>query len=283
MYTKDEIIEKIYALFKAISELGTKALGYGNLSDDDVVSKVNDIAKNAITPVAAVLFSLFAISQLYKIMSYMNDIGAPQGGSARIETVGFSLAKIGFIYWVIKKLSTMMWGLSEVGVYLISLIGKEGGAETDQKLAELRPTIEYVVNDTVPDKLQLWDSVGIFLLLLIAELTVAIVGVVVFVLFYGRMLQLYIMVALAPIPLTTFIHDEQKQIGINFIKSFAAVVLQGGIMMALIYLYSTISWTNIIPQDTYTGMVWGVIGIAVLLTAALATSGSLSRRIVNAM
>jgi hypothetical protein len=282
--TKDHLIKVILSHYIAIMSLGTRALKYANIVDNNVITKVKDISEIAVLPVASVLFSLFAMMQVYKLISHLNDVGAPQGGSARIEVVGLNLAKLGIIYWAIRKLSGLMWGISYAGVYLMEKIEETGYTGTKDNIDEMETIITKTVNDS-------WTSpysrgfitFEQMVTLNISNIVIYALFIIVFVLFYGRMFQIYIMIAVAPLPLVTLIHDEHRQVGISFIKSFVSVVLQGAVMMAIIYIYSTLSFEGIVDTSGHWSLMWSLVGIGVLLVVALATSGALTRRIVGAL
>lgn len=282
LWDNEDFLTVVLSVLDGIRNLGQQALDYANAASPQVLTVVDTISNYAVKPLASTLFAMFAVMQIYKVMDYLNDIGAPPGGTARFEKLGFSLLKIGFIFFVITGMSNFMWGLVSAGNWLIGKIQFHGSYSGAQDFTVLEERIaEMLSNETAFQKFS--ETLGIGMNLLIVDLLIWVCGAIVFILFYARMLQILIMVAFSPIPIVTLIHDEHKQIGISFIKSFSAVVLQGAVMVALIYIYSHVVTYSMTNATSLTGMVWHAAGYAVLLVVALATSGSLSKKIVNAI
>lgn len=278
----ESLLQQILSIIESIQNLGTDALEYAQNTNPQVLEIVDLIANYAVKPLASVMFSMFAVMQFYKAVAYLNDIGAPQGGSVRFETLGLTLGKIGFIYWVITSMSNFMWGLVAAGNWLMAKVQFYGNYKGQQDFTELEERVREILNkqnffERFFDASNVNDSMKVISLLVTA------CGLIVFVLFYARLLQIFVMVALSPIPIVTLIHDEHKQIGISFIKSFCAVVLQGAVMVAMIYIYSHVITYSMRGAENLVSMVWYAAGYAVLLVVALATSGVLSRKIVNAI
>lgn len=283
MWLDDEqVLNRILEIIQSIQNLGQQALDLAQQSMPYVVDTVDFLTEKAVIPFASVMFSLLAVMQVYKVISSLNDIGAPPGGSVRFETMGVTLAKIGIMYWFITSIQDIMWGLVSAGNWLISKIQAYGSYRGGQDFSELEENVRRILKEEdfftrFVDVSNLNDSLNIINLLVTA------CGLIVFVLFYARMLQIFIMVCISPISLVTLIHEEHKQIGISFLKSFMAVVLQGAVMVLMVYIYSSVITFSMGTATSLTGMVWNAAGYAVLLVVALATSGALSKKVMNAM
>lgn len=276
------ILDSILGIIRDIQNLGQQALDYAQKSMPYVIDTVDFLTENAVIPFASLLLSMFAVMQMYKVISYLNDIGAPPGGSARYEQLGFTLGKIGFMFWLITSMKSIMWGLMSAGNWLMGKIQAIGSYHGNQDFTELEVSIRTIL-DQENAFTRFVEGMAIRDSLTVINLLVTVCGLIVFVLFYARMLQILVMVCIAPIPLVTLIHDEHKQIGISFLKSFMAVVLQGAVMVLMIYIYSGVITFSMGQSNTLTGMVWNAAGYAVLLVVALATSGALSKKVMAAM
>lgn len=276
------IMTLVLSTLASIHLLGQQALDYAVSASPQVLTVVESITNYAVKPLAFVLFSLFAVMQIYKVMDHLNSVGAPPGGSLRFETLGFTLGKIGFIYWVITAMDNFMWGLVAAGNWLIQKVQLYGSYGGGQDFTVLQEKVSLMLADKGGFQ-KFAESLGVMMNLTIINILVMVCTVVIFVLFYSRILQLLVMVAFAPIPIVTLISDEHKQIGISFVKSFAAVVLQGAVMVGIIYIYSHVITYSMTNATSLTGMVWHAAGYAVVLIVALGTSGMLAKKIVNAI
>ena len=95
------------------------------------------------------------------------------------------------------------------------------------------------------------------------------------------MIEIYLMVSLAPIPFATFGNREQSQIGQNYLRSLAALGFQGFLIMICIGIYAVLV-QNIAFTDHITASIWGVLGYTVLLCFTLFKTGSLAKSVFSA-
>lgn len=277
----------IEVIIQEIAGLGTNALQMGQNIDERVVEYIDIFHRIAIMPVASVLLALFAVMQIYRMVSVLNDASAPQGGSARYETLGLTFVKIGFLYMLVLNMKDFIWGLVAAGNFLMQKIHEAGAHIQGIDSALLEESIRASIDNKNPAEVigdLLASTFGIpSFLLVLCLLILKIAMLVVFVLFYSRLLKIYIMAALAPIPVVTFLHEEHRQIGVGFVKSFCATVLQGAVMLLCIYLYSAVISSTMFNMGNINTMLLAGMGIAALLVVSLATSGTLAKKLVNAM
>lgn len=160
----------------------------------------------------------------------------------------------------------------DVAQHVISNAGGIIGSFTaidDSALASMRTTLETM---------NLGPLIGVYFQSLIVQLTIRALGVVIFVIVYGRMIEIYLMVSLAPIPFSTFGNREQSQIGQNYFKSLLAVGFQGFLIMICVGIYAVLVQSVAFSGDIV-GSLWGVMGYTVLLVFTLFKTGSLSKSI----
>ena len=97
----------------------------------------------------------------------------------------------------------------------------------------------------------------------------------------GRMIEIYLMTSLAPIPFATFGNREQSQIGQNYLRSLFALGFQGFLIMICIGIYAVLVQTVVFTEDIMAS-IWGVMGYTVLLCFTLFKTGALAKGILNA-
>ena len=122
---------------------------------------------------------------------------------------------------------------------------------------------------------------GLFLQSFIVQICSVILSVLIFVIVYGRMMEIYLMTSLAPIPFSTFGNREQSHIGQNYLRSLLALGFQGFLIMVCIAIYSVLLRTAVISDDII-GSIWGVMGYTVLLCFSLFKTGSLAKSVMSA-
>ena len=130
-------------------------------------------------------------------------------------------------------------------------------------------------------EMELGPLFGLFLQSFVVQLCSLILSVLIFVIVYGRMIEIYLMVSLAPIPFATFGNREQSQIGQNYLRSFAALGFQGFLIMICIGIYAVLVQTVAFSDDIIAS-IWAVMGYTVLLCFTLFKTGTLAKSVFSA-
>ncbi len=129
--------------------------------------------------------------------------------------------------------------------------------------------------------MDLGPLLGLFLQSFIVQVTMSALAIIIFVIVYGRMIEIYLMVSLAPIPLSTFGNREQSNIGQNYLRSLFAIGFQGFLIMICVGIYAVLI-QSIAFSDDIIGSIWGVMGYTVLLCFTLFKTGSLAKGVFSA-
>ena len=95
------------------------------------------------------------------------------------------------------------------------------------------------------------------------------------------MIEIYLMVSMAPIPFATFGNKEQSHIGQNFLRSIAALAFQAFLIIICVAIYAVLIQTGVTSTNV-SGAMWGIVGYTVLLCYTLFKTGSLSKSIFAA-
>ena len=135
--------------------------------------------------------------------------------------------------------------------------------------------------ETTLETMELGPLLGLFMQSLLIGLTMEIMGIIIFVLVYGRMLEIYMLTSLAPIPVATLSNRETGQMGQNYIKSLFAVGFQGLLILLCVGIYGVLVQGIAISGDPI-GAIWGCAGYTVLLCFMLFKTGTISKSIFAA-
>jgi hypothetical protein len=106
-------------------------------------------------------------------------------------------------------------------------------------------------------------------------------AIIIFVIVYGRMIEIYLMVSLAPIPFSTFANREQNQIGQNYLRSLFALGFQGFLIIICVGIYAVLVQSLAFTDDIIAD-IWGIMGYTVLLCFTLFKTGTLAKSVFNA-
>ncbi len=134
--------------------------------------------------------------------------------------------------------------------------------------------------ETQLEAMGMWELIGLWLETNIINLCMWILSIVIFVIVYGRMIEIYLSVSLAPIPFSTMVNRELGQMGQNYLRSLFALGFQGFLILICVAIYAVLV-QSIPASDDIHGAIWGTAGYTVLLAFALFKTGTLSKGIFN--
>ena len=122
---------------------------------------------------------------------------------------------------------------------------------------------------------------GLWLQSFLIQIIVLVLNIVVFIIVYGRMIEIYILTSLAPLPMATLTNNHMSGMGTNYLKSLLAVGFQGLLIMVCVAIYAVLVQSIATSGDPI-GAIWGAIGYTVLLCFTLFKTGSVAKSIFQA-
>ena len=130
-----------------------------------------------------------------------------------------------------------------------------------------------------------FESIPLWAVTLIGSLVITILSFIMILTVYGRFFKIYLYTAIAPIPLSTFAGQPTEQIGKSFLKSYAAVCLEGVIIILACIIFSKFSATPpVVETDaSVVSMVWSYIGEIVFNMLVLVGTVKMADRVVREM
>jgi hypothetical protein len=125
------------------------------------------------------------------------------------------------------------------------------------------------------------ELIGLFLETQIVKLCMGIMAIIIFIVVFGRMIEIYLVVSVAPIPLSTMVNREWSQMGNNYLKSLFALAFQGFLIMVCVGIYAVLV-AGIATAGNIHAAIWTVAGYTALLCFMLIKSGGLAKSIFSA-
>ncbi|MBP3589842.1 MAG: hypothetical protein J6J61_04625 [Muribaculaceae bacterium] len=227
---------------------------------------------------AAVVFAIVACFELYSLSVRNEARGGPMGSAEIVFKVMF---KVAVCYVMLQVSFEILQNLYLTSNSLTEAIGGIAyGSSMDREIINWDE-----VKDDVPSK---FGGLGVFAMSLVVVFVSWAAKYVALVLILCRLVQIYVYLAIAPIPLATFPSQEYSQIGKSFLKSFVAVALQGSLIYLVVRflppLVASALDSNVFLQG---GSLMADMTIAALFSVAILITivgtQQLSRRICNAM
>ena len=235
-----------------------------------IFSLIQNISETAIMPIAGMILTFIACYELIQMVMEHNNLA--------------NLDIWIFFKWFIKTyiavvLITNTFNITMAIFDVAQHVVSESGGLISQNTAIDASALTSMEEQLLT--MELGTLLSIFMQTLIVQVGTQILAIVIFIIVYGRMIEIYLSTSLAPIPLATLANKEQGQMGQNYLRSLAALGFQGFLMMICIGIYAILI-QSITVSDDIVASIWGVLGYTVLLAFTLFKTYNLSKSIFNA-
>jgi hypothetical protein len=278
-WMKDGLIEAIVDSYSGIfdeinTRLNSVADDVGQTPQDwnpSVFEMIKNLSDTVITPIAGIILTFVLCYELITMIVERNNL---HSGDT------FELFK-----WIMKSACAVVilthtfdivMGTFELAQEAVTgsagLVGGNISTGSGAALDSLKESL---------NEMPLWSIAIFYLEIFVVKLSMQAMSIAIFILVYGRMIEIYCVSSVAPIPFATMANREWGQIGNNYLKSLVALAFQGFLIIVCVSIYSVLSAT--IPvSDNVHAAIWSRVGYTVLLCIALFKTGSLAKSIFGA-
>lgn len=130
-------------------------------------------------------------------------------------------------------------------------------------------------------EMELGSLFGLWFQSLFIGLTVWVLAILIFIITYGRMIEIYLVTSVSPIPMATMLNREWGQMGQNYLRSLFALGFQGFLIIVCVAIYAVLVEGIAMDADPIAA-VWTCLGYTVLLCFTLFKTGSLAKSVFHA-
>ncbi|NBH13659.1 hypothetical protein D3Z36_05565 [Lachnospiraceae bacterium] len=226
----------------------------------------------ALQAVAYALLVLFFVVGVVKTCGSFVEVKKPE--HALKLFVRFAIAK-----GVISHGLELMMALFNIVQGVISTIMRTAGFGAAQQTVLPNEIVEAV------EDCGFFESIPLWAVTLIGGLFITVLSFIMIMSVYGRFFRLYLYTAIAPIPLSTFAGEPSQNVGKSFIKSYAAVCLEGAIIVLACIIFSLFASSPPVvdPDAAAVTMVWSYIGELIFNMLVLVGAVKMADRVVREM
>lgn len=235
-----------------------------------VFSMIRNVSESVIIPIAGMILTFIACYELIQLIVEHNNL-------ANFETWVF-------FKWIFKTFAAVMLITNTFSITMAVFDVAQRVIDSSGGIISGSTAVDGSALESMEATLQGMDLgplLGLFLQSFILQVTMSALAVVIFVIVYGRMIEIYLMVSLAPIPFATFVNREQSSTGQNYLRSLFALGFQGFLIMICVGIYAVLIHSLSVSGDPIAS-IWGIMGYTVLLCFTLFKTGSLAKSVLNA-
>ncbi len=236
-----------------------------------VFGMIRNLSDNVILPIAGVILALVATLELIQMIVDRNNMH---------DMDTFMLAK-----WVFKTacavvIVTNTWNIV-MAVFDVaqSVVSRASGlviADTDIRIDSVIVGLEAKLAE-----MELGALFGLWMQSMFVGFTMWALAICIFIITYGRMIEIYLVTSVAPIPMATMANREWGQMGQNYLRSLFALGFQAFLIIICVAIYAILVRGIAVESDVSTA-IWTCMGYTVLLCFTLFKTSSLARSIFHA-
>lgn len=237
----------------------------------DIFSMVRSLSETVIIPIAGIILTFVMCYELIQMVIEKNNMH-------KIDTWIFFkwIFKTFVAVYLITNTFNIVMAIFDMSQHVVS--GAAGVIIADTNI-----DITSVITDmeTRLGEMEVGTLLGIWLQSMVVGLTMHILSACIFVVIYGRMLEIYMTTSLAPIPFATMANREWGGMGQNYLKSMLALGFQAFLIMVCVGIYAVLVQSIATDEDIITA-IWTCMGYTILLCFTLFKTGSLAKSIFSA-
>lgn len=236
-----------------------------------VYSMIRSLSDNVILPIAGVILAIVMTMELLQLVLEKNNLQS-------FETWIF-------FKWIFKTFCAILivtntWDII-MGIFdaAQSVVRSAAGiirADTDIDLVQVIGDLEVRLQE-----MELGALLGLWFQTLFVGVTLQALSICIFVIVYGRMVEIYVVTSLAPIPMATMMNHSWGQMGQKYLRSLFALGFQAFLIIVCVAIYAVLVHTIAVGTDVVAA-IWTCIGYTVLLCFSLFKSGGVAKQIFGA-
>lgn len=236
-----------------------------------VYSMIRSLSDNVILPIAGVILAIVMTMELLQLVLEKNNLQS-------FETWIF-------FKWIFKTFCAILivtntWDVI-MGIFdaAQSVVRSATGiirADTDIDLVQVIGDLEVRLQE-----MELGALLSLWFQTIFVGVTLQALSICIFVIVYGRMVEIYVVTSLAPIPMATMMNHSWGQMGQNYLRSLFALGFQAFLIIVCVAIYAVLVHTIAVGSDVVAA-IWTCIGYTVLLCFSLFKSGGVAKQIFGA-
>lgn len=254
-----------------VGEISTQVGTTPQAWNSGVFSMVQNLSETVILPIAGVILAFVMTLELIQLITDKNNLHD-------VDTWMFFkwIFKTAAAVLIVTNTWNIVMGVFDVGQ---SVVNSAGGIISGSTSIDIRTVIV-----DLEDRLMAMDVgplFGLWFQSLFVGITMWALTICIFIITYGRMIEIYLVTSVAPIPMATMLSKEGGSMGQNYLRSLFALAFQAFLIIVCVAIYAALVQRITVDTDI-SKAIWTCMGYTVLLCFTLFKTGSMAKSIFSA-
>ncbi len=239
--------------------------------NSSIFSLIENLSDTVIIPIAGIIITYVLCYELISMVIDKNTMHDYDAG------MFFKyLFKACIAVMLLSKVSDIVLAIFDVGSHMVS---EASSAITDSTQINVGTTIQDMFTAQL-SVMTAGELVGLGIETMFCTFCMKIMSVLITVILYGRMIEIYLYVSVAPVPFSTLANKEWGSIGTNYLKGCVALAFQGFFIMVCVGIYAALISSISVSTNLHSAL-WQVMGYTVVLCFTMFKTGALAKSILN--
>ena len=269
------IMSNLNGLFNGVNEKVNEVAGTVGATpqswNSSVFNMVKNLSENVVVPIAGIILTFVMTYELIQMIIDKNSF--------------HDFETFMFFKWVFKTFAAVLivtntWniimGIFDVAHHVVNQAAGVIVSEASLDISSVATNMEASLQ-----AMDIGPLFGLWFQTLLVGMISWILSVCIFIIVYGRMIEVYLVTSLGPIPLATMANREWGQMGQNYLRSLFALAFQAFLIIVCVAIYAVLVQTISVESDVIAA-IWTCIGYTVLLCFTLFKTSSLSKAVFSA-
>ena len=236
-----------------------------------VFNLIRSLSETVIIPIAGIILTFVMCYELIQLVIEKNNL-------RDVDTWIFFkwIFKTFVAVFLVTNTWNIVMAIFDVAQNVVSQSGGIISGSTSIDLSTAIPDMEAQL-----EAMDLGPLLGLWFQSMVVGLTMNILSICIFLVVYGRMIEIYLVTSVGPIPFATMSNREWSSVGQNYLKSLIALGFQAFLIMICVGIYAVLI-QEISTADNISAAIWGCMGYTVLLCFTLFKTGSMAKGIFSA-
>lgn len=236
-----------------------------------VFNLIRSLSETVIIPIAGIILTFVMCYELIQLVIEKNNLHD-------VDTWIFFkwIFKTFVAVFLVTNTWNIVMAIFDVAQNVVSQSGGIISGSTSIDLSTAIPDMEAQL-----EAMDLGPLLGLWFQSMVVGLTMNILSICIFLVVYGRMIEIYLVTSVGPIPFATMSNREWSSVGQNYLKSLIALGFQAFLIMICVGIYAVLI-QEISTADNISAAIWGCMGYTVLLCFTLFKTGSMAKGIFSA-
>lgn len=236
-----------------------------------IFALIQSLSDTVIVPIAGMIISFVLCYELITMVTQKNNFHEFETFNLFIWVFKAYIA----IYLVSNTFNITM-AVFDVGQHVVN---SASGVISNTTAIDAASAVESLLETM--EEMEVGELFLLALETMLISLTMKILSIIITVVLYGRMIEIYLTCSVAPIPFATMTNKEWGNIGTNYLKGLFALAFQGFFMMVCVGIYAVLVNSMTISSNIH-GAMFSIAAYTVILAFSLFKTGSLSKSVFNA-